>query len=327
MMRSLAAVFVLGCAAAWGCGGAGSESTAGVGGSGAAGGSGAGAGNGSTSSGASTSSGTGGAPAATGLPCDVSAVLSTYCWSCHGPTPSGGAPNALVTRDELAAPSKVNAGQSYAQRAIVRMMDPTSPMPPKPAAGVSTADRAVFESWVNQGLPAGTCGSSSSSSSGSTSTSSGSSSSSGGPYDTPVMCTSNTQWTGGDSGNANMHPGKACRSCHVAFGKATGKTFDVAGTVYPSAHEPDDCNGVSVAGAQVIITDANGQTHALDVNAVGNFNHPDLFGFAAFPVPYHAKVVYNGQERVMSAAQTSGDCNSCHTQDGASMAPGRIMLP
>jgi hypothetical protein len=29
----------------------------------------------------------------------------------------------------------------------------------------------------------------------------------------------------------------------------------------------------------------------------------------------------------MAAAQTSGDCNRCHTQNGAMSAPGRIVLP
>jgi len=29
----------------------------------------------------------------------------------------------------------------------------------------------------------------------------------------------------------------------------------------------------------------------------------------------------------MSALQTTGDCNGCHTEAGASGAPGRIQLP
>jgi hypothetical protein len=29
----------------------------------------------------------------------------------------------------------------------------------------------------------------------------------------------------------------------------------------------------------------------------------------------------------MAAAQTVGDCNSCHTENGAQGAPGRIYLP
>jgi len=42
---------------------------------------------------------------------------------------------------------------------------------------------------------------------------------------------------------------------------------------------------------------------------------------------FRAKVVYQGRERIMTVAQTIGDCNSCHTQYGANNAPGRILLP
>jgi hypothetical protein len=38
-------------------------------------------------------------------------------------------------------------------------------------------------------------------------------------------------------------------------------------------------------------------------------------------------VTYMGRERAMVTMQTSGDCNSCHTQNGANAAPGRIVLP
>jgi len=47
----------------------------------------------------------------------------------------------------------------------------------------------------------------------------------------------------------------------------------------------------------------------------------------AVAMPYTAKVKYNGLERVMVASQTTGDCNSCHTQAGTKGAPGRILLP
>jgi mono/diheme cytochrome c family protein len=325
-MRSfklLSAVSV-GAALAWGCGGSGT--TLGNGGGGALGTGGAPTstqpGTGGVTTTSSSVSGTGGAQA-DGLPCDVEAVLQTHCWSCHGATPSGGAPNALLTRADLAAPSPSDPTKSNAVMAMARMVSTSSPMPPKPAPAVSPAERAAFGSWVNAGMPAGTCGGTGGTGTGGT----GTGGAGGDPYNTPPTCSSNTYWTNGDSGSANMHPGKACRTCHVIGGKATGKTFDVAGTVYLTAHEPDDCNGVSVSGAQVIITDAQGNDHPLAVNGAGNFNHNDLFGFGAFSTPYKARVVYNGKTRAMSAPQTSGDCNGCHTEGGASGAPGRIMLP
>jgi hypothetical protein len=267
--------------------------------------------------------GSGGAQA-DGLPCDVQAILQAHCWSCHGAKPSGGAPNALVTRDDLAAPSPSDPSKSNAVMAMARMVSTSAPMPPKPASPVSPSERATFGAWVNAGLPAGSCGGTGGTGTGGTGTGG---SGTGGDTNTPPTCSSMTYWTNGDSGSSNMHPGKACRSCHVIGGKATGKTFDVAGTVYLTAHEPDDCNGVNVSGVQVIITDAQGNDHAIGVNGAGNFSHNDLFGFGAFTTPYKARVVYNGKTRAMSASQTNGDCNSCHSEAGANGAPGRIMLP
>jgi len=146
-------------------------------------------------------------------------------------------------------------------------------------------------------------------------------------YATPVQCTSATQWTQGNHGSADMQPGSACRSCHVVGGSAGSKSWDIAGTVYATAHEPDDCNGASAAGVTVVITDAKGGVTSLPVNGVGNFYHNDLFGFAALPKPYTAKVVSGGKTRAMIGAQTEGDCNKCHSETGTSLAPGRIMLP
>jgi len=144
-----------------------------------------------------------------------------------------------------------------------------------------------------------------------------------GATDTPLVCTSNQSWTHGNSGSSSMHPGRACISCHDTSRDAP--SFQIAGTVYPTAHEPDDCNGVSsTSGAQVVITDANGVVLTLKPNSVGNFYDP---GRPTIALPYHAKVLRNGVERAMTDAQTSGDCNSCHTVDGANGAPGRIMLP
>jgi hypothetical protein len=143
-------------------------------------------------------------------------------------------------------------------------------------------------------------------------------------YNTAVVCTSGQMWTLGDTKSPEMHPGVACRKCHVTLGSGK-KDFDISGTVYPTAHEPDDCDGV--AGVQVVITDANNAQHVLSVNAAGNFYNDDLYGLLKIPVPYTAKVVSGSNTREMLTAQTSGDCNSCHTESGAQSAPGRIMAP
>jgi hypothetical protein len=105
-----------------------------------------------------------------------------------------------------------------------------------------------------------------------------------------------------------------------------GPTFSVAGTVFARGHVPDGCKTdpakVALSQAKVVITDANGTEHTLPVNPVGNFYYE-----LAIPKPYQARVEYMGKTRAMSAAQTDGDCNGCHTADGTKDAPGRIALP
>lgn len=116
----------------------------------------------------------------------------------------------------------------------------------------------------------------------------------------------------------DMQPGGACISCHAKEGE--GPTFTLAGTVMAEAHDDTQC--VGVGGATVEITDADGQILTLQANEVGNFTY-------AGPValPYSAKVLLGGKERVMTAEQVNGDCNSCHTADGANGAPGRVRAP
>lgn len=236
-----------------------------------------------------------GAGGGAGLPCDVQAVLSN-CTSCHGDPPNG-APMSLVTYGDLIASSPM--GGSYAQRAYLRMTATTNPMPPAPAARVSASDIATYKAWLDAGMPAGTCGAD--------------------PLNAAPVCTSNSYWRGGDEGSSRMHPGDACISCHRSSG-GEAPYFTIAGTVYPTGHEPDDCNGTTAA--QVVITDKNGTTLTLTPNSAGNFRSSATVAF-----PITAKVVSGGRERAMQTPQMSGDCNSCHTQMGTMMAPGRVTLP
>jgi cytochrome c553 len=142
------------------------------------------------------------------------------------------------------------------------------------------------------------------------------------PLGAAPTCTSQTTWTKGE--NSSMAPGQACITCHRAEGE--GPLFPLAGTLYPTGHEPDDCNGVNgaLAGARIVVTGANGGVVTLTPNAAGNFyatTQPISF-------PYKVKVVNAlGEERVMLTATSNGDCNACHTQAGASGAPGRVTVP
>jgi cytochrome c553 len=115
-----------------------------------------------------------------------------------------------------------------------------------------------------------------------------------------------------------MKPGEACGRCH---------DFGAAGTVYPTAHEPNDCKGANLAGAKIIVVDAANKTTTIAVNAAGNF-----ISTASFKMPIKVSVSANGATRAMSTPLTAAmgtDCNACHTQNGAGSpkAPGRILAP
>ena len=89
------------------------------------------------------------------LPCEVSAVLSTYCGTCHGSTPMFGAPMPLVTLADLQAPVPGQPGVSMYERVLARMQDAQRPMPPAPNPVADAADIEVVRAWVEAGAAAG----------------------------------------------------------------------------------------------------------------------------------------------------------------------------
>jgi len=286
-----------------GCGMTGTGGTTGAGGTG-----------GRIGTGGMTGAGGAGGATSAGLPCDVQAVYQTHCTTCHAATPVNGAPMPLVTRGNLMAASFADASMTFAQRTVVRMQSTSSPMPPAPGTRATAAEVQTVNTWISAGYPAGTCGTGGA----------GGGGAGGGTVDplgaTP-RCTSGTTWTGGNEGSANMNPGRACISCHA--GEDEAPRFTIAGTLYPTGHEPNLCNGVNgTTGARVVIVDAANRTVTLTPNSAGNFTYTGTIS-----TPYTAKVTYQGRERIMPVSQTSGDCNSCHTQTGANGAPGRITLP
>ena len=289
-----------------GNGGGGSGGAGGVAGSVGAGGA---AGSSQGGSGGSGGGADAGVPGGT-LPCDVQTLLVNRCDSCHGTTPSGGAPRSLVVYSDLTKPDVSNAAMTEAQIALQRMQSTTSPMPPSPASAATSAEIATMQNWINSGYPSGSCGGDA-----------GPPPSD--PLNAPPKCTSNSTWTRGTSGSSSMEPGQACINCHGSTGGEAPK-FVIAGTLYPTGHEPDNCNGVNGStGAKVVVTGSNGTVVTLTPNSAGNF-----YSSTTLPPPYKAKVVSSaGIERVMSGTASTGDCNSCHTQNGANSAPGRITLP
>ena len=272
-----------------------------------------------SSGGASTSGGgaAGGACSQAVLPAAVQTMLTNKCVSCHGSTPLAGLPS-LSSYADLTAPSKSDPSKTYAVVMLARIQSTSIPMPPAPGAPVAATDISALQDFISQGYPKPSCP-----------TGTGGTTGMGGsggaapsdPLGAMPVCTSKTNWTGGNRGSASMNPGAACINCHSKDGEAP--KFSIAGTLYPTGHEPDLCNGVNgTQGAQIVIIGADGKMVTLTPNAAGNFSSN-----AAIKTPYQAKVTYMGRERIMAGMQTSGDCNSCHTQNGSSNAPGRITLP
>lgn len=282
-----------------------------------------------------------------GVPCNVLAVLQNNgCLDCHGKKPTSKGISSLLTYANLTAVDTFDdKGRTVAEVSLARMKSTKQPMPPLPNEAASKDDISVFQKWIIGGYKGAACKTSASASdasstvsdddddadgdddddgdddssipvkdAGSTTTppaDSGTTTTPPDPFASPAVCTSGVFWTSGK--NEKMRPGEACGGCH-------GSSV-VAGTVYPTGHEPDKCNGSS-AGAQIIITDKNGVKTTLTANTVGNFLLQK-----SIAKPYKAVVSYNGKTRAMIGAQTSTDCNSCHSQNGSSSAPGRIVLP
>jgi hypothetical protein len=141
------------------------------------------------------------------------------------------------------------------------------------------------------------------------------------------LCVSGTYWTRGDTGDNFMHPGRACISCHS--GRHRGPALSVAGTLYSAYHEENECNGNGGGEAlaqrtYIQITDASGVPFVIFPNRVGNFFTTHTF---RFPLRDARVVGPSGRELVMSFPPPTGDCNSCHTREGADGAPGRLVAP
>lgn len=238
------------------------------------------------------------------LPCEVRSVLESVCVSCHSSPPSAGAPMALTSRYDFLTHWQ-DTGQTVGERSVDRMKHGGAPMPPSSEPPPAPEALTVIEQWVSAGMPAGSCGSLPEK-----------------PLDT--SCASGDYWADGDTGSAKMNPGLACRACHKV--NASDKNYFFMGTVFPSFHEEDLCNSPPPPDARLEIIDVSGAVAlTLTPNSVGNFQSSAVV--AGVSVPYTARLVANGLTRAMSTPQMDGDCNKCHTEQGAEEAPGRLVWP
>lgn len=88
----------------------------------------------------------------TGLPCDVDKVLKERCQSCHGSETQYGAPNALVTHDDLHAPRP--SGKKTYEVVQERIHDDARPMPQAPNPRLSAEELATLDAWIAGGAKA-----------------------------------------------------------------------------------------------------------------------------------------------------------------------------
>jgi hypothetical protein len=238
--------------------------------------------------------------------CSVVRDVAPTCAACHSAPPRGGAPMSLLSYADWIAPAVTQPAVRVGSLALTRMTAGTMP----PGGGATSTQISEVQSWINGGMAASTCGSAADAGAVVSD-----------PFGTPTVCTSGITSTV-DEG-PTMRPGEACLTCHGGSGAGEAPLFTLAGTVYPTAHEPNDCVGaVNGGGSVVTVLDAAGRTINMTPNAVGNFYYA---GAVTFPVT--ARITRNGLARSMTTPQSNGNCNSCHTLTGANGAPGRILMP
>lgn len=94
---------------------------------------------------------------ASGLPCEVDALLAAHCRSCHGKPLREAAPVALLDHEDLVSPSLSSPSRFIAEVSVERMQAmPGRRMPPTGPA-VPEGEIAAFESWVEDGAPEAEC--------------------------------------------------------------------------------------------------------------------------------------------------------------------------
>lgn len=86
-----------------------------------------------------------------GLPCDVRDALLANCGTCHGETPSFGAPMPLTSYDDLRVPATTDPSRPVYEVVAERM---TAEVGMMPLDGQITAqDEATILDWISQGAP------------------------------------------------------------------------------------------------------------------------------------------------------------------------------
>ena len=229
------------------------------------------------------------------LPCDVASLVKKYCADCHVDPPKNSAPFPISNHDEAVA---------AAPRMLIRMrLGTMPPVNPKPTAREIDA----FELWMDAGYPVtGSC-------------------TDAGTIDAgfPTTCASGNFYNqNAEVPGELMNPGLSCPTCHLSLGLSY-VAFSYAGTVMPGPHEQDRCKSPGRDGGRVEILEVDGGPGLLFTpNSSGNFRTLD-----AGPGPFIARISAGGMSKTSMSLHLSGDCNTCHTEQGANGASGRLTWP
>lgn len=210
-----------------------------------------------------------------------------------------GAPFALLTRADV---------KDASARMLFRLQAGT--MPPAPRS-VPPFEVGLFAAWIDAGFPeTGAC----------------TALPDAGVVDAgqPTTCGSGAFYDLNlEPPGELMNPGLSCPTCHLSNG-LDYVAFKYAGTVMAGLHEKNLCKSppTSDGGVVEILSPDGGLFWAWAVNTSGNFRTLD-----AGPSPYVARLTRGGATKASQTTHTSGDCNSCHTEQGANGAPGRLTWP
>lgn len=139
--------------------------------------------------------------------------------------------------------------------------------------------------------------------------------------DPTTDCLTGTWWVGGDTGHAEMHPGRDCVGCHK---RNDGPPLALGGTVYPVKDQADECFGVEGVTVEVSNPATGVVTHRLVTNAAGNFFIEG--DESVIPRPYRISLVAGLEAPgaavpvtvpvAMASMPHTGDCSYCHSRPG-----------
>jgi cytochrome c551/c552 len=113
-------------------------------------------GNPATAAGAPSTGGTRPTTDGDALPCDIAALVSKSCGTCHGASPQFGASFSLSRVSDFKSSPK-GSTKTFGQRVLSRIVDDQRPMPPPPNARLSDADVAKLKTWIEGGYAGDAC--------------------------------------------------------------------------------------------------------------------------------------------------------------------------